>query len=357
MSEVSRLEITNPINGHVHLRQDDMLRVVTPYSQRQFAAFLVMCNTDPIIATHQQAAAYRQKILDSVKDYGYGVPFVPMMTLYLTEQTDPADVSEAFLSGVCFAVKWYVAGATTNSDKGVRDIRTVSRVLATMEEIGMPLCIHGEKTHYNDGRLVDVFDREEVFLCEELPWLLESFPGLKIVLEHITTKEACDALRMYTDRDLWATVTPQHLLIDRNDILANGIYPHNYCKPIAKRLEHRLALRELVCSGFDRVGLGTDSAPHVTHTKEAACGCAGCFTEPYALELYAQAFDEEDALEHFPAFATRMRELYQPKLDFSRTVVLERRPQHIVRKIADGKVHLTPFWAEKQIPWTVVSFS
>ncbi|WP_299818671.1 dihydroorotase [uncultured Jannaschia sp.] len=286
---MERLTIRRPDDWHLHLRDGDMLRLVAPES-RDFGRAVIMPNLVPPVATGDDARAYRDRIVAA----GFARP---LMTLYLTEGTDPADLVRAHAEGVIHAVKLYPAGATTNSASGVRDIEAVRPVLAAMEEAGVPLCLHGEVTEAS----VDIFDREAAFLDRVLTPLRAAHPGLKLTLEHVTTKDAVEWVRAHPG--VGATITAQHLASNRNDMLAGGMRPHFYCLPILKRRTHQEALRAAATSGPGSFFLGTDSAPHPLHAKEAGCCAAGCFTAPHALPLYAQVFEEEDALDRMEAFA------------------------------------------------------
>lgn len=290
------LTIRKPDDWHLHLRDGAMLKAVLPFTAAHFARAIVMPNLVPPVVTRADAAAYRQRIMAALPA-GYG--FTPLMTLYLTEATDPDDVEVAFAAGEVAAVKLYPAGATTNSQSGVRDISKVYPVLERMAAIGMPLCVHGEVTDPS----VDVFDREAVFIETVLDPLRQRFPELRIVMEHVTTKDGVDYVRG-AEANLAATITTHHLIINRNAIFTGGIRPHYYCLPVAKREVHRLALRQAATSGDRRFFLGTDSAPHVDALKESACGCAGIFTAPNTLSCLAHVFEEEGALEKLEAFAS-----------------------------------------------------
>jgi dihydroorotase len=291
------LTIRRPDDWHLHLRDGAMLQGVLPESARHFARAIIMPNLVPPVVTGEQAAAYRDRILAALPE---GMTFEPLMVLYLTEGTDPQDVASAAASGLVKAVKLYPAGATTNSQSGVRDFDKVRPVLEKMAEIGLPLCVHGEVTDPE----VDIFDREAVFIDTVLDPLRRSTPGLRVIMEHITTSQGVDYARSGGD-DLAATITTHHLIINRNHILAGGIKPHYYCLPVAKRESHRLALRAAATSGDARFFLGTDSAPHVDALKEHACGCAGCFTATNTLALLAHVFEEEGALDRLEAFTSR----------------------------------------------------
>jgi dihydroorotase len=290
------LTLRRPDDWHLHLRDGAMLKAVLPETARHFARAIIMPNLVPPVVTGDQAAAYRDRILAALPE---GMAFTPLMTLYLTEGTDPADVAAAHASGLIKAVKLYPAGATTNSNSGVRDFDKVRPVLETMAEIGLPLCTHGEVTTPE----VDIFDREAVFIDTVLDPLRRSVPGLRVVMEHITTEQGVAYARSGGD-DLAATITTHHLIINRNHILVAGIKPHYYCLPVAKREHHRLALRNAATSGEARFFLGTDSAPHVDALKEHACGCAGCFTATNTMPILAHVFEEEGALDRLEAFTS-----------------------------------------------------
>ncbi|AWZ22106.1 dihydroorotase [Roseovarius sp. TM1035] len=294
MSQI--LTLRRPDDWHLHLRDGAMLRAVLPETTRHFARAIVMPNLVPPVVTGQDASAYRARIMAAMPE---GADFTPLMTLYLTENTDPEDVAAAHASGLVTAVKLYPAGATTNSASGVRDFDKVRAVLEKMAEIGLPLCVHGEVTDPS----VDIFDREAVFIDRVLDPVRRATPGLRVVMEHITTANGVDYVRAH-DRDLGATITTHHLVINRNHILVGGIKPHYYCLPVAKREEHRLALRAAATSGDARFFLGTDSAPHIDPLKESACGCAGCFTATNTMSILAHVFEEEGALAQLEAFTS-----------------------------------------------------
>ncbi|MBD0866379.1 MAG: dihydroorotase [Rhodobacteraceae bacterium] len=288
------ITLNRPDDWHLHLRDGAILRAVLPETARYFARAIVMPNLVPPIVTGAQAAAYKDRILAVLPT---GMTFTPLMTLYLTEHTDPADVAAAAASGLVSAVKLYPAGATTNSANGVRDFEKVRPVLEKMAEIGLPLCVHGEVTDSD----VDIFDREAVFIDRVLDPLRRSTPGLRVVVEHITTNDGVDYVRSAA-HDLAATITTHHLVINRNHLLAGGIRPHYYCLPVAKRETHRLALRKMATSGDSRFFLGTDSAPHLDPLKETACGCAGCFTATNTLSILAEVFEAEGALDRLNGY-------------------------------------------------------
>jgi dihydroorotase len=292
---IKTLKIRRPDDMHLHLRDGAMLQGILPESARHFARAIIMPNLVPPVVTGDQAQAYRDRILAALPD---GMGFEPLMVLYLTEGTDPADVAAAHAAGLVKAVKLYPAGATTNSASGVRDFDKVRPVLEKMAEIGLPLCVHGEVT----DPAIDIFDREAVFIDRVLDPLRRATPGLRVVMEHITTSQGVDYARSGGD-DLAATITTHHLVINRNHILAGGIRPHYYCLPVAKRETHRLALVAAATSGEARFFLGTDSAPHPDTLKEHACGCAGCFTATNTMSILAHVFEAEGALERLEAYA------------------------------------------------------
>ena len=293
---VATLTLRRPDDMHLHLRDGAVLRAVLPETTRHFARAIIMPNLVPPVVTAAQALAYRERIMSALPE---GAVFEPLMVLYLTEATDPADVAAAHASGLVKAVKLYPAGATTNSASGVSDFARVQGVLEKMAEIGLPLCLHGEVT----DPTVDIFDREAVFIDRVLIPLRAKNPALRVVMEHITTEEGVAYARSGDDT-LAATITTHHLILNRNHILAGGIRPHYYCLPVAKREKHRLALRAAATSGAARFFLGTDSAPHVDALKEHACGCAGCFTATNTLPLLAHVFEEEAALDRLEAFTS-----------------------------------------------------
>ena len=296
------LTIRTPDDWHVHLRDGALLQAVVGHTAAQFARAIVMPNLKPPITSAAQASAYRDRILMALERSAgaeAAAGFTPLMTAYLTETIAPDELERGLTAGVFTAAKLYPAGATTNSDAGVRDLAHISAVLETMEELGMPLLIHGEVT----DPAVDIFDREAVFIERQLLPLLQRHPGLKVVLEHITTADAADVVRS-GPTNLAATITPHHLHINRNALFQGGLRPDMYCLPVAKRERHRLALRAAATSGHPRFFLGTDSAPHPREAKESACGCAGIYNAPYALESYAAVFEEEGKLERLEAFAS-----------------------------------------------------
>ena len=290
------ITLRRPDDWHLHLRDGAMLQGVLSETARHFARAIIMPNLVPPVVRGQDAAAYRDRILAALPD---GMNFQPLMTLYLTEDTDAEDVAAAHASGLVTAVKLYPAGATTNSASGVRDFDKVRGVLERMAEIGLPLCVHGEVTDSD----IDIFDREAVFIERVLDPIRRKTPGLRVVMEHITTRDGVEYASAGGD-DLGATITTHHLVINRNDILVGGIKPHYYCLPVAKREEHRLALRAAATSGNPTFFLGTDSAPHVDALKEHACGCAGCFTATNTMSILAEVFEQENALDKLEGFTS-----------------------------------------------------
>ena len=316
---MTSITIRKPDDWHLHLRDGAVLRAVLPETSRHFARAMVMPNLVPPVVTLADAAAYRDRILAALPP---GAEFQPLMTLYLTEATDPADVARAAASGVVTAVKLYPAGATTNSQSGVRDLERAMPVLEKMAEIGLPLCIHGEVTTPE----VDIFDREAVFIDTVLAPLRRRLPELRVVLEHVTTSQGVAFVRE-AGPGLAATITTHHLILNRNHILAGGIRPHYYCLPVAKRESHRLALREAATSGLPQFFLGTDSAPHVDALKEHACGCAGCFTATNTLSLLAHVFDDEGALDRLEGFTSLHGPAFYRLAVNTATLRLEKRPE------------------------------
>lgn len=290
------LTLRRPDDWHLHLRDGAMLRAVAPESARHFGRAIIMPNLVPPVVTGAQAAAYRDRILAALPQ---GSDFTPLMTLYLTEDTDPADLAQAHASGLITAVKLYPAGATTNSASGVSNFDKVRPVLERMAEIGCPLCVHGEVVDSD----IDIFDREAVFIDRVLDPLRRATPGLRVIMEHITTRDGV-AYARDGGPDLGATITTHHLVINRNHILVGGIKPHYYCLPVAKREEHRLALRAAAISGDASFFLGTDSAPHTDPAKLQPCGCAGCFTASHTLSILAEVFEQEGALDRLEGFAS-----------------------------------------------------
>jgi dihydroorotase len=290
-----KITIRRPDDWHVHVRDGEMLGLVAPYTARQFARAIIMPNLSPPVTRVEQAAAYRARIAAAA-----GPGFTPLMTAYLTDDSDPEEIARGHREGVWVAAKLYPAGATTNSASGVTDIARVARVLERMEAIGMPLLVHGEVT----DPAIDIFDREAVFIERILLGMLARFPALKVVFEHITTAHAAELVLSAQFPTLAATITPHHLMLNRNALFDGGLRPHAYCLPVIKREEHRRAVRRAAVSGSPNVFLGTDSAPHMVAAKQSGCGCAGLFNAPFAIEAYAQVFDEEGALDQLEGFAS-----------------------------------------------------
>ncbi len=340
------LSFPRPDDWHVHLRDGDMLRGVLPFTARQFARAIVMPNLSPPVVSAASAAAYRERITAAVPE---GLSFTPLMTAYLTDSSDPNDLIAGYVEGIFTAAKLYPAHATTGSAHGVTDVHAIGSVLAAMEKAGMPLCIHGEVTDSD----VDIFDREAVFIERTLEPLVRDFPALKIVFEHITTKQAVDFVGS-AGPQVAATITPQHLHVNRNAMFAGGIRPHAYCLPVAKREVHRLALRKAATSGSAKFFLGTDSAPHEVSTKESACGCAGIFNAPFALQSYAMVFDEEDALEQFAGFASLHGPAFYGLPVNDETVTLVRRPVKVPERIDIGGANIVPFHAGETLGFDIV---
>lgn len=339
------LKIRRPDDWHLHFRDGDMLKTVVPYTSEIYGRAIVMPNLAPPVTTVDAAIAYRQRILDAVPA---GHDFTPLMTCYLTDTLDPNELERGFNEGVFTAAKLYPANATTNSTHGVTSIDAIMPVLERMEKLGMPLLVHGEVTHAD----IDIFDREARFIETVMEPLRQRLTSLKVVFEHITTKDAAEYVRDGNEL-LAATITPQHLMFNRNHMLVGGIRPHLYCLPILKRNVHQQALRELVASGFTRAFLGTDSAPHARHRKESSCGCAGCFNAPTALGSYATVFEEMNALDHFEAFCS----LNGPQfygLPVNESFIELERVEHLVpESIALEDDTLVPFLGGETVRWSV----
>ena len=342
---MTKLTLPRPDDWHLHLRDGAMLRAVLPWTSAQFGRAIIMPNLVPPVVTGNDAAAYRDRILAALPD---GHAFEPLMTLYLTEDTDPDDVAAAHGSGIVTAVKLYPAGATTNSASGVRNFDKVRGVLERMAEIGLPLCVHGEVTDPD----IDIFDREAVFIDRVLDPIRRATPGLRVVMEHITTADAV-AYATAQDDSLGATITTHHLVINRNHLLAGGIRPHYYCLPVAKRETHRQALRAAATSGAARFFLGTDSAPHTDANKLMACGCAGCFTAPNTLPILAHVFEEEDALDKLEAFASKNGPAFYGLPVNSETLTLTKSPPRVPAQINTEEGVVTVFDPGFELEWRV----
>ncbi|CAB5632785.1 dihydroorotase [Serratia marcescens] len=339
------LKIRRPDDWHIHLRDDEMLKTVVPYTSQVFGRAIVMPNLVPPVTTVAAARAYRDRILAAVPQ---GHNFTPLMTCYLTNSLAASELVNGFEQGVFTAAKLYPANATTNSSHGVSDVTGIYPLFEQMQKIGMPLLIHGEVTDPS----VDIFDREARFIEQVMEPIRQQFPELKIVFEHITTKEAAQYVQA-GNRFLGATITPQHLMFNRNHMLVGGIRPHLFCLPILKRNVHQEALRQAVASGSDRFFLGTDSAPHLKHRKESSCGCAGCFNAPNAIPAYAAVFEQLGALEHFEAFCS----LNGPRFyglplneDF---IELQRVPTTQPEEITLGNESVIPFLAGETLNWSL----
>lgn len=342
---IDEIDITRPDDWHLHLRDGAQLRAVVADTARQFARAIVMPNLKPPVTTTDLAQAYRARVIAALPA---GSDFQPLMTLYLTDRTTPAEIERARRSGIVYAVKYYPAGATTNSDSGVTDIRKCDDTLRAMADVGMPLLVHGEVT----DPTVDVFDREAVFVEFTLSALVERFPTLKVVLEHITTEQAARFVER-AGANVAATITAHHLLLNRNAIFQGGIRPHLYCLPVLKRERHRQALVRAATSGNPKFFLGTDSAPHARHSKEIDCGCAGVYTAHSALELYAEAFDAADALDKLEAFASfHGADFYGLPRNTAR-IALVRRVHTLPAELAYGADTLVPMRAGGQLQWSL----
>jgi len=339
VTDPTRLVIRRPDDWHVHLRDGDMLRAVAPYTARQFARAIVMPNLVPPVTTVAAAEAYRARILAALPE---GSDFTPLMTCYLTDFADAGEIARGFETGAWAAAKLYPANATTNAAQGVTDIASLAPALEAMQRIGMPLLVHGEVT----DPTVDVFDREAVFIERVLAGLVRDFPALKIVFEHITTADAV-AFVEGAGANLAATITPHHLVINRNAIFQGGLRPHLYCLPVAKRERHRLAVRRAATSGSAKFFLGTDSAPHAVEAKESGCGCAGIFNAPFALETYATMFEEEGALDRLEAFASEHGPNFYGLPLNQGEAVLERVPVTVLDRIGE----VVPFLAGETLGW------
>jgi len=340
---MSRLELRRPDDWHLHLRDGPALAAVLPFTARRFARALVMPNLKPPVTTTQLAVAYRQRILDALPE---GARFEPLMTLYLTDRTDPAEVERARDSGCILGFKLYPAGATTHSDAGVTDVSRVYGVLERMEETGLVLQVHGEVT----DPAVDVFDREARFIDEVLEPLSRRFSRLRIVFEHITTRRAVEFVRGARE-GIAATITPQHVSMNRNALFAGGIRPHHYCLPVLKTEQDRVAVLEAAVSGDPRFFLGTDSAPHARHTKEHACGCAGIFSAHAGIELYAEAFEAAGALDRLQGFASEFGADFYRVPRNTGTITLVKEPQDVPASFPYGDGELVPLRAGERIAW------
>ena len=337
------LTLTRPDDWHLHLRDGDYLRAVLPDTARRFARAIVMPNLKPPVTTVALALAYRRRILDALPAPS---SFAPLMTLYLTDNMRPEDITQSKQIDSVVAVKYYPAGATTNSDAGVTDLARCAAVLEAMQETGMPLLVHGEVT----DTAVDIFDRERVFLEKVLAPLVVKYPRLKIVVEHITTREAAQFV-LSAPTTIAATITAHHLLLNRNALFAGGMRPHNYCLPVLKREVHREALVAAAIGGNPKFFLGTDSAPHARHTKEADCGCAGCYTAHAGIELYAEAFESAGALDKLEGFASHYGPDFYGLPRNPDTITLVKESWRVPMDVAYGDDRLTQFRAGGEVAW------
>ena len=347
----NKLTLTRPDDWHLHLRDGVVLKAVLPDTARQFARAIVMPNLRPPVTTVALALSYRQRILEAlfVAEAPSPAKFEPLMTLYLTDNTSADEIKKAKASGVIHGVKLYPAGATTNSDAGVSDLAKCTPALEAMQDVGMPLLVHAEVTDSD----VDVFDRERVFIERNMIALIKNFPALKVVFEHITTKDAADFV-MESPSNVAATITAHHLLMNRNDMFKGGIQPHHYCLPILKREEHRVALVSAAISGNPKYFLGTDSAPHAKHTKEAACGCAGVYTAHAAIELYAEAFENANALDKLEGFASFYGADFYGLPRNKDKITLEKTSWLVPKELALGDESLVPLRAGQHIHWKLL---
>ncbi|TVQ74338.1 MAG: dihydroorotase [Chromatiaceae bacterium] len=346
MATIEELRIRRPDDWHLHVRDGDVLGDAVPHSARQFARAVIMPNLKPPVVSVEQALQYRERILDALPQ---GSNFNPLMTIYLTDSTSPEEIRKAVDSGVILGVKLYPAGATTHSDAGVSDIRHTYPTLQAMQDLGLPLLVHGEAT----APSVDIFDREQVFIDNTLIPLVEQFPGLKIVLEHITTAQAVDFVRQAPER-VGATVTPQHILMNRNALFQGGMRPHHFCLPVLKRETHRVAIMEALAEGHPRFFLGTDSAPHPQGAKESACGCAGIFSAPAAIEFYAEAFEQAGALDKLEAFASLNGPAFYGLPVNEDVITLRREPWTMPQAYPFGGEKVVPLRAGGEISWRLV---
>lgn len=341
-----RLTMTRPDDWHVHLRDGELLLGTVPATARQFKRAVVMPNLVPPVTTVEQAMAYRQRILQQVPA---GLEFQPLMALYLTQQTTVSDIEAAAANEHVIGFKLYPAGATTNSASGVTDLGELKAVFAAMEQLRVPLLVHGEVTDAD----IDIFDREKVFIDRYLAPLHQRHPALRLVLEHITTKDAVDFVMSAND-NVASTITPQHLLMNRNHLLVGGIRPHHYCLPILKRASHQQALQDAALSGSSKFFLGTDSAPHTQDKKEAACGCAGCYSAPAAIELYAELFTQFNALDKFEAFASHFGADFYGLPRNQDSITIERSNWAVPALVEIAGKPFVPYWAEAELQWKLV---
>ena len=342
---MEKLIITRPDDWHCHVRNGAMLKTVLPYTARQFARAIIMPNLKPPVTTVAEALVYRAEIVQAIPEH---LDFTPLMTLYLTPSTTPQDVKDASENPYIVAFKYYPAGATTNSDAGVSAVQQIYPVLEAMQQFDVPLLIHGEVTDAD----CDIFDREQVFIDTQLSAIVRDFPALRIVLEHVTTQAAVQFVTA-NNANTAATITPQHLLYNRNALLVGGIKPHYYCLPILKREQHRLALVNAAISGNPKFFLGTDSAPHLTHLKENHCGCAGCFSAHAAIELYAEVFEDNHALDKLEGFASFYGADFYRLPRNTGTISLTKRAWTVPEYYGEKQNQVTPLRAGESLRWTV----
>ncbi len=346
MSEIREITIIKPDDWHLHLRDGEMLKRVLPYSSRFFARAIIMPNLVPPLISWQETQTYKERIINALPK---GDQFEPLMTAYLSDNTDTDNLIEGYHRGILHAAKLYPANATTNSAQGVTAIARITHILEAMQKVDMPLLVHGEATDTD----IDIFDRECAFIDRVLHPLTRQFPALRVVMEHVTTRDAVDFV-LDQGENIAATVTPQHLLYNRNALLVGGVKPHNYCLPILKRENHRKALVEVVTSGHKRFFLGTDSAPHATYLKENSCGCAGAFNAPAALSIYAQIFEQENALDKLESFTSINGARFYKKPINNGVIRLKKKPLPVPESIQITKeTTLTPFLAGQSLSWSV----
>ncbi len=344
---MNKLTLIQPDDWHLHVRNGEILKTVIPHTASQFARAIIMPNLNPPVLTVDQALTYRSEILQALPEDSN---FNPLMTLYLTADLTAAEVKKAAESEFVHAVKLYPAGATTNSDSGVSDLKGIYPILEVMEQVDLPLLIHGEVTDKD----CDIFDREQVFVDSSLTDIAKNFPDLRIVVEHVTTQEAVDFVLAGSNK-IAATITPQHLMFNRNAILAGGIRPHHYCLPIIKREKHRQALLAAATSGNPKFFLGTDSAPHLTGAKESSCGCAGCYSAYAAIELYAEIFEQADALDKLEGFASCYGPDFYQLPRNNKTITLQKQPWTVPANYQVGAKTITPLRANEIINWKLMA--
>ncbi len=343
---IDKLTLIQPDDWHLHVRNGGILKTVIAHTAKQFARAIIMPNLNPPVLTVDQAINYRSEIIQALPEHS---SFNPLMTLYLTNSLTQDEVKKAAKSEFVYAIKLYPAGATTNSESGVSDLKGIYPILETMEQVDLPLLIHGEVTNNE----CDIFDREKVFVESSLSDIVKQFPDLRIVVEHVTTKEAVDFV-LSISNNIAATITPQHLIFNRNAILAGGIRPHHYCLPIIKREHHRQALVNAAISGNPKFFLGTDSAPHLTGAKESSCGCAGCYSAFGAIELYAEVFEQAGALDKLEGFASLFgADFYQLPRN-TKSITLQKQLWTVPASYQVGKETITPLKATEHLSWKLI---